>query len=342
MSSVLTAPVAVAQDSDPEVLVTKLDSNTFNSAIAATGKLAVVKFFAPWCRACKAIELEYKKTAKSYKGGADSSSADFYEVDISKDKELCKRQQVMAFPSIQFYVPGIGCVERFTITPRKRGELRQRLDALLGSASIDELRAVDPDLLKPLVRFKELMGAMEVIQNAPKYLTQKNMANFLSEEQKEEIKGLFKWLDHNRDGVIDAEDIETARTMLMSTGCKWDAACFPVDELLSTVLAANDNSMIDENAFLRMMSKRATEEITDAETLHGTFNSIDKDGDGALDVSELFECVTKMNNALCQDDDMPVGPMNREQVEQLFRAFDFDESGLIHYEEFVNMLVGRW
>jgi len=215
--------------------------------------------------------------------------------------------------------------------------LRNKLDALLGSASIEDLRTLDPAVLKPLVHFKQLRGAVEAIQNAPKYLKHKDMVKFLGKQQKEDIKGLFHRLDRNGDGVIDAEDIESAIATLLSTGCKLDAAEFTVDDLCNTVMAANDDHMLDETAFLRMMAKRTTEEVMNADTLYDTFRSIDKDGNGVIGATELSETVTAITNA----DDMDADAASEENVKHLVRAFDTEGSGLVDYKEFVNMVVGR-
>lgn len=327
--------VSMTTDVNVEVPITKLDSTTFDAAINATRKLAVVKFFAPWCRACKSIALEYKKTATSYK-----ADADFFEVDISKSKDLCKSKQAIMIPSIQFYIPGMGCVDRFQLSARGRGKLNKKLDAFLGSASIEELRALDPTVLNPLVRFKQLMGAIEAIQKAPNYLQGKSMVPMLSEEQQEDIKRLFHWLDINGDGVIDQEELEVARQTLLSTGCNLDTADFKSDEVYSTVVAANDDSMLDETTFLRIMAKRITEEIKNADTLHDTFRAIDKDGNGFIEVAELVEAVKNISSAL-RENDTDFVAATEESVEQLFKGFDIDDSQLIDYEEFVNMVVGR-
>jgi len=48
-------------------------------------KLVVVKFYAPWCSSCKAIESRFARTAR-----ANADAADFYSVDFSTCKPYCK------------------------------------------------------------------------------------------------------------------------------------------------------------------------------------------------------------------------------------------------------------
>jgi len=102
-------------------------------------------------------------------------------------------------------------------------------------------------------------------------------------------------------------------------------------------MAANDDHMLDETAFLRMMAKRTTEEVMNADTLYDTFRSIDKDGNGVIGATELSETVTAITNA----DDMDADAASEENVKHLVRAFDTDQSGLVDYKQFVNMVVGR-
>ena len=165
--------------------VTALDEASFRPTLDACDRLAVVKFYAPWCRTCKQVGPIFAKTAEKYR-----DRAHFFEVDFSSHRMVSRENQVLLLPTIQFFVPGlIGCVERFTLTyPAKL--LSTQLDAFLADGKLDQLRALDPEALSPLVRFKELHGAVQALKKAPEYLKEKE-ATWVTEQQQSEMKALF-------------------------------------------------------------------------------------------------------------------------------------------------------
>ena len=59
----------------------------------ALNRLCVVKVYAPWCKTCRAIEPKYKRVAR-----ANSDEIDFYEVNFSQCKPLCKHLGVESLP----------------------------------------------------------------------------------------------------------------------------------------------------------------------------------------------------------------------------------------------------
>ena len=67
----------------------------------ADSKFVVIKFFAPWCTSCKAIEARFSRAAKAQ--GAD---ANFYVIDFSKSKALCKACGIKFMPVAHIYAGG--------------------------------------------------------------------------------------------------------------------------------------------------------------------------------------------------------------------------------------------
>ena len=63
------------------------------AAAHSAGRLCVVKFYAPWCTACKAIQPKFKKLARAY------PEHDFYEVDFSRCKPLSKHCDITNLPT---------------------------------------------------------------------------------------------------------------------------------------------------------------------------------------------------------------------------------------------------
>ena len=63
------------------------------AASQAAGRLCVVKFFAPWCSACRVIGPKFKRLARDY------PEHDFYEVDFSRCKPLSKHCDITMLPT---------------------------------------------------------------------------------------------------------------------------------------------------------------------------------------------------------------------------------------------------
>lgn len=323
----------------PSMEVTLLDSASFFSKIPSTDKLAVVKFFAPWCQTCKRIGPEFTKVAKAYDG-----KVDFYEVNFKQSKDIIKAEQVLVLPTIRFYAPNVGCVDRFSLTFAKRKKLTQKLEGILASGNLQKLRALDPEVLSPIVRFKELVGAVQAIRKAPEYLKEKDI-DFITDRQKEHLRDLFRLLDRDGNGVIDPSEFAGVCSALEAGIGNTEAveACARGDEhdfFKVMMEAAGDDTMLEVNeaAFLRLMAHRLKEEAVKEDTLLDTFKALDVDGSGTVEVHELVEVIRGVQGALGED----LGDLSNEKMEELFEAFDLDQQPVsVNYEEFVNMVVGR-
>jgi thiol-disulfide isomerase/thioredoxin len=76
-----------------------------DAALAAAegrSKVVVVKFFAPWCTSCKAIESRFARTAR-----VNGDAADFYSVDFSTCKPYCKASGIKFMPVAHIYADGV-------------------------------------------------------------------------------------------------------------------------------------------------------------------------------------------------------------------------------------------
>lgn len=103
-------------------------------------KLVVIKFFASYCRACKALEPQFIAVKN------DDQLANLPIVwaeyqSQRKNKELFQKLSVVALPTVQFYDGPRGLVENFPCGPAKIPLLKQKLAQFLNTR-------VDPDTLQ--------------------------------------------------------------------------------------------------------------------------------------------------------------------------------------------------
>lgn len=87
-------------------------------------KLVVVRFYAPWCRACKAIASYYKQLPQMY------PNVKFVEVPLNGDTETNMLHQGLGVPSLPFghiYHPEAGLVEEQRISRKHFSNFRDKI-----------------------------------------------------------------------------------------------------------------------------------------------------------------------------------------------------------------------
>jgi Ca2+-binding EF-hand superfamily protein/thiol-disulfide isomerase/thioredoxin len=87
-------------------------------------QLVVLKFFAPWCRACKGLEPKFLQIANDEK--YQDLPIMWADLSIQHNKDFVKSLGVLALPSVQFYANG-GLVESFPCGPSKVPILKRKL-----------------------------------------------------------------------------------------------------------------------------------------------------------------------------------------------------------------------
>ena len=97
-------------------------------------KLVVIKFFAPWCRACKGLEPKFLQIVQDEK--YQDLPLLWADLSIQHNKDFVKSLGVLALPSIQFYASGGRLVESFPCGPSKVPILKRKLTQFI-SARID-------------------------------------------------------------------------------------------------------------------------------------------------------------------------------------------------------------
>jgi len=96
-------------------------------------QIVVVRFFAPWCKSCKAAHPHFKKMVSHH-----SPSVKFVEVPLTKDTAYI--HEGLGVPSVPFghiYHPDVGLVEEKKINRKVFKEFRESLDSYVrGSCDV--------------------------------------------------------------------------------------------------------------------------------------------------------------------------------------------------------------
>mmetsp|Transcript_7112 Transcript_7112/g.8796 ORF Transcript_7112/g.8796 Transcript_7112/m.8796 type:complete len:552 (-) Transcript_7112:273-1928(-) len=105
---------------------------TVDPANIRDNEVIAIKFWAPWCRACKALEPKYARIAQQY------PNFRFKQLNWEENRAFCKEIGVAALPLVRMY-SSEGQVESFTCGPKKVELLRSNLDKWK-----DQLGAIEP------------------------------------------------------------------------------------------------------------------------------------------------------------------------------------------------------
>ena len=187
----------------------ELDESSFADALADFEGLAVVKFYAPWCRSCRGIAPTYQRLVNQVGDVHGPDDVRFYavrptrsthplppaltlpptilyprllhplsrptQVNFKDHKQLGLRERVFALPAIHFYTRSLGRINRFTVSPATVSKrMKQELDMYLGeSGHLNFLKQLAPNAenpVSPLVRFSGLVGLLQALVNVDDYL----------------------------------------------------------------------------------------------------------------------------------------------------------------------------
>jgi len=85
--------------------------------------MVVIKYYASWCRACKALGPKVEKIARTHPEVA------FYEIEFESNKPMCKELGIKVLPWIEFYNGQAGKVESFSCGPSKSAQITEKLKA---------------------------------------------------------------------------------------------------------------------------------------------------------------------------------------------------------------------
>jgi thiol-disulfide isomerase/thioredoxin len=148
---------ATAVSSTPK-MVMDVDGTTWCPKVTNAERMAIVFFYAPWCRNCKAIKPVFQRLEHKY------PQVSFFQADFKTNSALCYQERVFAFPTAHVYLPGVGRVARCVLSARDAdSKLRATLERFLDDQQAVLLQAITAGALQPLVRYKELAGALTAL-----------------------------------------------------------------------------------------------------------------------------------------------------------------------------------
>eukprot|EP00029_Vermamoeba_vermiformis_P014570 TRINITY_DN9687_c0_g1_i1.p1 TRINITY_DN9687_c0_g1~~TRINITY_DN9687_c0_g1_i1.p1 ORF type:complete len:149 (-),score=62.21 TRINITY_DN9687_c0_g1_i1:62-508(-) len=145
----------------------------------------------------------------------------------------------------------------------------------------------------------------------------------LTEEQIAEFKEAFALFDKDGDGSITTKELGTVMRSLGQT---------PTEAELQSYIKevdANKNGTIDFPEFLSLMAKKMETQESEEE-IRDAFKVFDKDNTGLISAAELRHVLTSIGEKLSDED-----------LDDLLKEIEVDESGNIAWQEFVKTLMSK-
>ncbi|KAG5177504.1 hypothetical protein JKP88DRAFT_216134 [Tribonema minus] len=107
----------------------------FEAAVEAShgDRLVIIKAYVPWCRACKAFDLKYRRLGLELE--QQDAPASFYEIDVFAVKDVKQLLDIKVAPSVIMFINGEK-VESFSCGPKRFDlvavKVQERLRELTG------------------------------------------------------------------------------------------------------------------------------------------------------------------------------------------------------------------
>jgi len=103
----------------------QINSKEMHDALLAQNpdKLIILKFFAPWCRACKGLAPRFKSVAMQ----DANQNIVFAELNVQPNRDYVKKLGILALPNVHFYAGSQGAVENFPCGPSKVSILKAKI-----------------------------------------------------------------------------------------------------------------------------------------------------------------------------------------------------------------------
>ena len=339
-------------------MLLEVDTNDWCQKVDAAEGLTVVFFYAPWCRNCKAVRPKLQRIEKKYSG-----EVSFYQANFKTETELCYQQRVFNFPTVHFYLPGIGRVARAVLTASNTdAKMKPMLDRLLNGRS--QLEKITAEAIRPVVQYTELVSALQGLAEAggageaesgafgSGVNVKKESARLRGmvesdETRLAELEQLFQSLDGDSDGRVRLDELDTAAKAISPEGVGASILKSMSSGLKERLAAEDDDAnaiKIDQPTFLSLMIDKAVLDFAAGEkALLPAFQAIDTENNGHITQEQLLTVIDNFCNVRpdadgCEVDFAEERPL---RLAAAFDAFANEESRMLDYERFVAMVSGR-
>nr|WNT99844.1 calcium-dependent protein kinase [Gymnema sylvestre] len=145
------------------------------------------------------------------------------------------------------------------------------------------------------------------------------IADFLSVEEVEDIKEMFRKIDTDNDGIVSIEELKGGLQKFNSQLAESEV------QMLIEAVDTNGKGTLDYGEFLAISLH--LQRMANDEHLHKAFSYFDKDGNGYIEPDELRDALMEDGADDCTD-----------VANDIFQEVDTDKDGRISYNEFVAMM----
>jgi len=144
-----------------------------------------------------------------------------------------------------------------------------------------------------------------------------------NEHQIANFREIFSEFDKDGDGTLDTKYVGTIMRSLGQS---------PTESELQDIIIeidADGSGFMDFSEFLSMMANHIKEETDTKDDICTAFKVFDDTGKGYIPVADLRNVLTTLGDALTV-----------EEIEELIKTADVENSGRINYEDFVTKMMG--
>ncbi|KAK1426944.1 hypothetical protein QVD17_15626 [Tagetes erecta] len=146
------------------------------------------------------------------------------------------------------------------------------------------------------------------------------IADFLSSEEVEDIKEMFKKIDIDDDGIVTIEELKSGLQKFNTHLAESEI------QLLIEAVDTNGKGTLDYGEFVAISLH--LKKMSNDEHLHKAFSYFDKDGNGYIEPQDLQDALME------EGGDVDVASVTND----IFQEVDTDKDGKISYEEFAAMM----
>ncbi|KAM3340427.1 calcium-dependent protein kinase 13 [Capsicum galapagoense] len=145
------------------------------------------------------------------------------------------------------------------------------------------------------------------------------IADFLSNEEVEDLKEMFSKIDTDNDGIVSVEELKAGLQKVNSQLADSEI------KMLIEAIDTNGKGTLDYGEFIAISLH--LQRMSNDEHLHRAFSFFDKDGNGYIEPDELRDALMEDGSDDCTN-----------VANDIFQEVDTDKDGRISYDEFAAMM----